>query len=270
MASNGKQPQQKRSGDTKGFDLNPLKLPPDLNRRQEGWTNDEALIDDDALPSDPPRQPTSAIRYRQPIGNMRGTREQENDPETGMTRQQIPLSPRRTSQAYDTFPNPVRVRAGRNTNLDISPPQHTRNGRSMHWLLYVGVGMIAALALWVTFSSLLAWGIGKYDDVVYGYPRISETDAVVGHNDSTAHPSHFIAQNLHGQVIVIELPGGDPTKSLDYIGPNLIANGDDLIPITLSFSDVHHNGRPDMIIHIQDREVIFCNTGTKFVSCSTP
>ena len=142
--------------------------------------------------------------------------------------------------------------------------------RSMHWLLYVGVGMIAALALWLILSSVLAWGVGKYNDVIYGYPRYFQTDAVVGHNDSAAHPSHFIALNLHGQVIVIELPGGNPTKSFDYVGPTMIANGDDLIPITLTFSDVHHNGKPDMFIHIQDREFYFCNDGTKFVTCNAP
>ena len=140
----------------------------------------------------------------------------------------------------------------------------------MHWLLYVGVGMIAALALWVVFSSLLAWGVSKYNDITYGYPRYYQTDAVVGHSDSAAHPSHFVALNLHGQVIVIELPGGNPTKSFDYIGPSMIAKGDDLIPITLSFSDVHHNGKPEMVIHIQDQKFIFCNDGTKFVACSNP
>lgn len=137
----------------------------------------------------------------------------------------------------------------------------------MHWLLYVGVGMVAAVALWVSFSAILAWGTGKYNDIVYGYPRFYQTDAVVGHNDSPAHPSHFIALNLHGQVIVIELPAGNPTKSYEYIGPNLIANGDDQIPITLSFSDVNHDGKPEMIIHIENNNVKFCNDGTKFVQC---
>ena len=130
--------------------------------------------------------------------------------------------------------------------------------------------MIAALALWVTFSSLLAWGTARYNDLIYGYPRIYQTDAVVGHNDSAANPSHFIALNLHGQVIVIEIPGGNPAKSVDYIGPDLIANGDDLIPLTLSFSDVNHDCKPVMFVHIQDRAVKFCNDGTKFTSCSTP
>jgi hypothetical protein len=270
MATNRKQSQRKQSGDAKHTDLNPLKLPPDTRKRQEGWTDsDEAAVGED-LPDDLPRPPSSAIRYRQPEDGSRDRGERDDDPDT--TRQQIAGPSRRTSQAYNGVPGPVRARAGRNTTVDIPHPQPAKasTSRSMHWLLYVGVGMIAALALWLIFSSLLAWGIGKYNDIVYGYPRYFQTDAVVGHNDSPAHPSHLIALNLHGQVIVIELPGGDPTRSYDYVGPSMIANGDDRIPITLTFSDVHHNGKPDMVVHIQDREFIFCNDGTKFVTCSAP
>ena len=267
MATNRRQSQRRQGGDSRQTDLNPLKLPPDTRKRQEGWTESDEPVGED-LPDEPPRTPSSAIRYRQPSGGLRGIREQGDDPET--TRQ-IPASPRRTSQAYSGLPGQPRVRAGRNTTIDIPQPQKKAPAkRSMHWLLYVGVGMIAALALWLIFSSLLAWGVGKYNDIVYGYPRYYQTDAVVGHNDSAAHPSHFIALNLHGQVIVIELPGGNPSKSYDYVGPTMIASGDDLIPITLTFVDVHHNGKPDMFIHIQDREFYFCNDGTKFVTCNAP
>jgi hypothetical protein len=268
MATNRKQPQRKQAGENKHTDLNPLKLPPDTRKRQEAETDVDELVEGEDLPSDPPRPATSAIRYRQPSGSLRKVREQESDPDT--TSQQILNAPRRAGQAPGAVPGPIRVRAGRNTTFDIPSPQKTPRGQSMHWLLYVGVGMIAALALWVTFSSLLAWGIGKYNDIVYGYPRFYQTDAVVGHNDNAAHPSHFVALNLHGQVVVIELPGGDPTRSLDYIGPNMIATGDDLIPITLSFSDVHHNGKPNMIIHIQNHDFTLCNDGSKFVACSSP
>jgi hypothetical protein len=129
--------------------------------------------------------------------------------------------------------------------------------------------MIAALAMWVTASSLLAWGTTKYNDIIYGNPRISQTDQVVGHHgDSPAHPSHFMALNLHGQVIIIELPAGDPTKSIDYIGPYLIAAGDEQIPVTLTFSHLNNDKNLDMIVHIQDKEVHFCNNGTKFTACS--
>ena len=270
MATNRKQPQRKQSSDTKRTDLNPLKLPPDTRKRQEGWADIDEPVEGEDLPAETPRPPTSAIRYRQPTGSLRGAHERDDDPVTETTSQQVPGPSRRTSQAYSGVPGQMRVRAGRNTTIDIPQPQKAPTRRSMHWLLYVGVGMIAALALWLTFSSLLAWGIGKYNDVVYGYPRYFQTDAVVGHNDTPAHPSHFVAMNLHGQVIVIELPGGNPTRSFDYVGPSMIAKGDDLIPITLTFSDVHHNGKPDMVIHIQDREFIFCNDGTKFVTCNAP
>jgi hypothetical protein len=264
MASSNRQPQQKQPGDSKRGDLTPLTFTPDTSKRQTAWTEDDLLAEDDPLASNPPRPSTSAIRLNSPnspTGSRRGTRGSNSD----TTRQQIPVPSGRTGQAY---PGPIKVRSGRNTTQDVPLPDKKHQARNMHWLLYVGVGMIAALALWVTFSSLLAWGTAKYNDIVYGYPRFYQTDAIVGHNDSQAHPSHFIALNLHGQVIVIELPGGNPAKSLDYIGPDLIANGDDLIPLTLSFSDVNHNGKPHMYIHIQDREVEFCNDGTKFTSCS--
>ncbi len=169
------------------------------------------------------------------------------------------------------------MRAGRSTASGAVPgkaaalpsPASRSHKHSLHWLVYVGVGMIAALALWVSLSAILAWGTTQYNNIVYGYPRFYQTDAVVGHSDSAAHPSHFIAQNLHGQVIVIELPAGNPAKSYEYVGPDLIGSGDDQIPITLTFSDANHDGKPDMIIHIENREVIFCNTGTKFAQCSS-
>jgi hypothetical protein len=103
---------------------------------------------------------------------------------------------------------------------------------------------------------------------MYGNPRIFQTDAIVGHNnDNAAHPSHFIALNLHGQVIIVELPAGDPTKSIDYIGPALIAVGDEKIPVTLTFSHLNNDKNMDMIVHIQDKEVHFCNNGVKFTAC---
>ena len=269
MASSNRQPQQKQPGDSKRGDLTPLRFTPDASRQQEAWTEEDLLAEDDPLASNPPRPSTSAIRLNSPnspSSSRRGARGGNLD----TTRQQIPVPPRRTGQAYSAYPGPIQGRAGRSTTQEVPAPVKKRDIRNMHWLLYVGVGMIAALALWVTFSSLLAWGTVRYNDLIYGYPRIYQTDAIVGHNDSPQHPSHFIALNLHGQVIVIELPGGNPTKSVDYIGPDLIANGDDQIPLTLSFSDVNHDGKPDMIVHIQDKQVEFCNDGTKFTSCNTP
>ena len=176
-----------------------------------------------------------------PTTGRRATASRDVSIET--TRQQIPVPPRRTQIYITPTTGPVQARYRRNTMFEPAPPSlPARNveQKKVHWLLYVGVGMIAALALWVSAATLLAWGTEKYNDIIYGNPRIYQTDYVVGHNqDSLAHPSHFIALNLHGQVIIVEFPAGDPTKSIDYIGPALIAVGDEKIPITLSFSDVN-------------------------------
>ena len=264
MANSNRRSSQKRPEEAKRSELMPLKLPSDPDKHQESADDTEVFIDDDDIAPDPPRPPTSAIRY-QPSPPAADRRRGDTRADRDTTRD--------AGQASNAFPGPLRVRAGRNTATSTgvapTPQASPQSRRQLHWLVYVGVGMIAAIALWVSFGAILAWGTAKYNDLVYGNPRIFQTDAVVGHGDSPAHPSHFIALNLHAQVIVIELPAGNPAKSYEYVGPYLIGNGDDLIPITLTFSDVNHDGRLDMIIHIQDREVIFCNDGTKFTQCSS-
>ena len=98
----------------------------------------------------------------------------------------------------------------------------------------------------------------------YGYPRTSQTDAVVGHHDSPANPSHFIAINLHSHIEVIEFPGGDVTHARVYLGPTLIGTGQDLVPVTLSFKDVNGDGKPDMIVSVGGTIVVFINDNGQF------
>ena len=270
MTGNNKQFHQKKLNETNKSDLSPLILSPSGSRRNEEWVEDELLAEDDPLASNPPRPPTSSIRWNTTSTGRRATGSRDVSIET--TRQHISVPTRRTTDLYNPTTGPVQARYGRNPVFESAPPplpaQNVEQKR-VHWLLYVGVGMIAALALWVTAATLLGWGTEKYNDIIYGNPRLYQTDYVVHHNnDSPAHPSHFIALNLHGQVIIVELPAGDPTKSIDYIGPALIAAGDEKIPITLSFSDVNKDGKVDMIVHIQDKEVHFCNNGSKFTACS--
>ncbi len=267
MPSNNRQSHQRQTNDANKNGLSPLTFHSGQGRRNGQWTEDDLLAEDDPLASNPPRPHTSAIRWNSQATGRRGTGTRDISTET--SRQHMPVPPRRTAQAYNPSPGSMQGRSGRNTTYQLpSSPAERGGNRNVHWMLYVGVGMIAALALWVVASSLLAWGINKYNDIVYGNPRLYQTEAVVGHNyDSSTHPSHFIALNLHGQVIVIELPAGDPTKSIDYIGPDLIAPGDEQIPVTLSFGEINKDGKMDMIIHIQDKEVDFCNNGTKFTAC---
>jgi hypothetical protein len=131
--------------------------------------------------------------------------------------------------------------------------------RQAHPLLYLGIGMIVMLVLWMALSALFGWFATALDDLHYGRPRTFQTDAWVGHNEQTGVPSHFIALNLHSRIEVIELPGGDATHTRIYVGPQLYGSGSDLVPVTLSFSDVNGDHKPDMILHFQGGYVVFIN-----------
>ena len=123
--------------------------------------------------------------------------------------------------------------------------------------------MLAMVALWVVGTGLVTWGSTQLDDWHYGRPRTFQMDARVGHDDAVT-PSHFIAMNLNRHVLIIELPGGDTSKARIYTGPTLFGDGQELTPVTLSFKDVNGDGKPDMLVHIQDQTFVFLNDGTQF------
>jgi len=134
-----------------------------------------------------------------------------------------------------------------------------KSWQGAHPLLYLGVGMIAMLALWTLLTSAISWWNITWDDLHYGRPRTFQIDASVVHNETTGTPSHFIAINLNGRIEIIEFPGGDGSKARIYLGPQLYGTGDDLIPVTLSFADVNGDHLPDMIIHFQSSRIVFIN-----------
>jgi hypothetical protein len=127
-----------------------------------------------------------------------------------------------------------------------------------HPLLYLGVGMLAMLLLWVLLTAFIGWFNTTLDDLHYGRPRTFQTDAYVGHNENGV-PSHFIAINLNRHIEVIELPGGDATHARIYLGPQLYGSSDDLVPVTLKFIDVNNDHKPDMIVSFQDSRIVFIN-----------
>ena len=131
-------------------------------------------------------------------------------------------------------------------------------------LLALIFGMIAMALLVVSFSAIGSWWQVHQDDVTYGRPRTFQVDAVVGHNDSASNPSHFTFINLNRHVVIIEFPGGDTAHARIYNGPTLFGDGQDLTPITAEFRDVNGDGRPDMIVHIQDQRLVYINDGTQF------
>ncbi len=134
----------------------------------------------------------------------------------------------------------------------------------MHWLVLVGLTMFIMAVGWMGLITLANWWHVTQDDWHYGRPRTYQTDAVVGHNDSPANPSHFIALNLNRHIQVIEFPGGDTSKAKIYVGPTLIGPGQDLAVVTLSFKDVNGDGKPDMVINIEDSHFVFINDNGQY------
>src|SRR5260370_328390 len=112
--------------------------------------------------------------------------------------------------------------AGRMTEERPAPPRRRGGGvfRS-HPLLWVGFGMLVMLLAWSGLQALGAWWSLHQDDVTYGRPRTAQYDVVVGQGDSPGSPKHVIALHLEAMVVVIELPGGDSSKTRIYRGPHL-------------------------------------------------
>jgi len=138
-------------------------------------------------------------------------------------------------------------------------PEPPRRGIRFHWLFFVGLAMITMLIGWILLATVANWWTIQQDDWQYGRPRTTQYDVNVGHGTSQNPESHFIAENLHRQIIVIEIPANDPGKAKIYVGPLLIGPGEDLTPVTLSFKDVNGDGKLDLIINVQESHFVFLN-----------
>jgi hypothetical protein len=151
----------------------------------------------------------------------------------------------------------------------IAAPVQPEKRRGMHWLFYAGLLFIVILAGWMALNALSSWWQAKQDDWAFGMPRTYQTDAVIGHRDSASSPSHFIAQNLNGEVVVIEYPAGDVSKAKSYVITTLPDN-DGYAPVTLKFKALTGDERLDMLVEIGDPgsqvQVILYNTGSQFAA----
>src|ERR1700693_4345451 len=192
--------------------------------KQERWrsaplsADDEAIVaeeDDDADLLFPIRVPRSAIRY-QTNTQRPPTREVMEQTPTAVT---IYRAHRHTQTAEHPPSSPKRSPAS---------PRPARRRPRMHWLFYVGLSMLIMLLGWIALSFFFQWWQVTQDDWHYGRPRTFQIDAVVGHGDTPASPSHFIALNLNRHIEIIEIPGGEATHMKVYLGPILVGEGQEL------------------------------------------
>ena len=208
-----------------------------------------ADVEDDDLGEDdhvwPPRLPNSARRYQALTTQDGRTR--------GGYAGARPVSPRNAVPARRSAPTTEQTR-----QPSLLPAPSGRTHRP-HWLLLVGLALCTMLVGWVVLTLLSTWWQVTQDDWHYGRPRTYQVDMVVGHADSTSHPSHFLALNFDSHIEVIEFPGGDASKAKIYLGPTLIGPGEDLAVVTLTFQDVSGHGKLDMIINVADSHFVFIN-----------
>jgi len=195
------------------------------------------------------RRPSSARKHQQPI---------EQDAIDGLGGQQVPGIPRRRASGGLKTGNGVAPKT------TAAPLTEKLQSQKRFPLMAVLLGMGVAIVLVVGLSVVGSWWRVYQDDLQYGRPRTFQFDAVVGHGDSPSNPTHFILINLKRHVEIIELPGGDGAHARIYLGPTLFGDGQDLTPVTGEVRDVNGDGKPDLIVHIQDQTLVFINDGTEF------
>ena len=171
--------------------------------------------------------------------------------------QRMPTSVRRYTPREEVY-----TQGNRRIVVHHDPPPKKQS----HWLVWVGFAMMIMLLGWMLLNIIGTWWTNLQNTWTYGYPRTYQTSAVVGHHDSPDSPTHFLALNLNGHTEVIEIPGGDMTHEKVYVGPTIYSSNPDLVPVTLSFKDVNGDGKPDMLIHVQDQTIVFLNNGSQFLA----
>lgn len=174
--------------------------------------------------------------------------------------QKMPAITTQTATMRATRPqHPVRTTK---THIRVEPHTETLPRTHHTPIVAILVGIVLMIVLFMSISAIGTWWQSYQDDLHYGRPRTSQMDAVVGHNDSPGHPTHFIFLNLNRHVEIIEIPGGDASKMRVYMGPVLFGDGQDLAPVTGEIRN--DNGRKDLLVHIQNQEILFINDGTTF------
>ncbi len=212
-----------------------------LPYRQQQFSEQETEEYEDVWP---PKVPKSAIRYT-----------------TTTAQPPVIRSGNRKYVIYNSPPPQTQTKR----TTKYQDEEEPRPRRHVHPLVILGCGMALMLTLWILGNIAVNWWSVTQDDWHYGRPRTFQVDAVVQHNhDSSQSPSHFIAVNYRSHIEIVELPAGDSSKAKIYTLP-LYGQGLDLAVVTLAFKDVNGDGKPDMIIMInQVTHIVFINDSGQF------
>src|SRR6266446_2554312 len=170
---------------------------------------------------------------------------------------QLPRSshaiPRRAS-AY----TPVRNIPEASTQQHIFVEQNRLPSLVPYFLLGMTI-VLVGLILWRWI--VLPWWAGVSDQWRYGDARITRFRADVGHGGT----STFIAFDLDGSVMIIEMPGGNIAEAKLYRTANLIGADADHRIVTLSIVTVD-GVRDCLIVHVEGAtsDIVLYNNGSSF------
>jgi hypothetical protein len=117
---------------------------------------------------------------------------------------------------------------------------------------------------YLLLTPVLAWGHRRLDDLRYGFPRATQLDGFVGHGEVSGEPTHLIALNLHGQISVLEIPGGDPAKVQAIAGPYLVGVDGQYVVPRLSLADANGDGQADLLLQVREEIVVYINENGTF------
>ncbi len=119
--------------------------------------------------------------------------------------------------------------------------------------------LLTLAALILVLPQLIQWAQTMRDDLQYGRPRTTMLRAFVGHDEARGAPTQLVALNLNRQVVVLELPGGDPAHARLLQGPYLFGAQEHLTPIHLQLAQINADGALDLVVSIKHEEIIYMN-----------
>ena len=129
---------------------------------------------------------------------------------------------------------------------------------------YVLTGLLCMVALALVANNLIFWAQTRIDDFRYGRPRTMHLSGFVGHNDTGGTPTQFVAMNLNRRVVVVEIPGGDVSKTRTLTGPYLFGANEDLTPVALRLAYVNADRDQDLVVSVKNEEIIYINENGNF------
>ncbi len=130
-----------------------------------------------------------------------------------------------------------------------------RTGRLAPAVTTAGLVAVAVFVAFQLASTVALWVQIKVGDLQYGYPRSVQLEGYLGFHETTGRPSHFVAINLHRQVLVVYMPGDDPFHPTVLRGPYLTGANSQYDPVTLRLVDVNGDGYPDVVASVDGRQV---------------